>query len=109
MRNAVDHPGGSSGTIIIHNVRAHPQGLIPPAWSRGGPESDIFSDMKTAMDNMLTIAEDWLIACIEKTSPFGVIAFYQIPEAERDAKCPRAGLKPELQASLAKKDADANP
>ena len=44
MRDAVEHPGGWSGTLTIHNVRLHPQGFIPPSWSRTGcPESDILS------------------------------------------------------------------
>lgn len=105
MRDAVEHPGGFSGTLTIHNVRPHPQGLIPPSWSRsGGAESDIFTDMETLMDNLLTIAEDLLVACIKKRLSFPNIEFYAIPADERNVEIPqrlRIGLAAELEAKLA--------
>lgn len=107
MRDAVEHPGGWSGTLTIHNVRLHPQGFIPPTWSRSGsPESDILADMETTMDNLLTIAEDLLVACIKKRSAFKPVAFYEIPAENRDPTMPqrlRVGLSPELEAQLAQK------
>lgn len=109
MRDAVEHPGGWSGTLTIHNVRLHPQGLIPPSWSRTGcPESDIFTDMKTTMDDLLTIAEDLLVACIQKRSRFPMLAFYEIAEKDRAPEIPqrlRVGLAPELERKLAEKAA----
>jgi hypothetical protein len=106
MRNAVEHPGGHSGTLTIFNVRALKDGrLIPPSWSRGPEhESDILSDMATTLDNMLTLAEDVLVECAMHTTPFPAIAFYEIPETDRDKKCPKrlkVGLKPEITAAIA--------
>lgn len=103
-RNAVDHPGGKSGTLVIHNVRACAEGWVPPCWSRDGqPESDILTDMSTLMHNMLTLAEDLLIECIVHTTPHPAITFYEVPEAERDPKSPiriRVGLKPWVAAAI---------
>lgn len=107
MRDAVEHPGGWSGTLTVHNVRLHSQGFIPPSWSRtGSPESGIFTDMEVTMDNLLTIAEDLLVACIRKRSTFPMVAFYEIPEKDRNSKIPqrlKAGLAPDLERTLAKK------
>jgi hypothetical protein len=39
IRNAFEHPGKDSGTVMIHNIRLFPEGLKLPTWSRaGGPE-----------------------------------------------------------------------
>lgn len=105
MRNAAEHPGGKSGKFTIYNVRAIPEGFIPPTWNlEGEPESDIFADMRTMMSNLLTIAEELLIACIKKKLAFPNIAFYQIPEKDQDPKAPqrvRVGLLPEVEARIA--------
>ncbi len=109
MRDAVEHPGGWSGSLTIHNVRLHHQGFIPPSWSRTGcPASDIFMDMETTMDNLLTIAEDLLVACIQKRSKFPAIAFYEIAENDRDPDMPqrlRVGLEPGLERNLVEREA----
>lgn len=98
MRDAIEHPGGWSGKLIIHNVRLHPQGFIPPTWSRSGcPESDVFTDMETTMENLLTISEDLLVACIRKRSKYSMLAFYEIAEKDRNPEIPqrlRIGLEP---------------
>jgi len=105
MRNAVEHPGGKSGTLIIQNVRPTPEGFIPPTWNLDGePEGDISTDMQTAMSNMLTIAEELFIICIEKNVMSPNVAFYEIPEKDRDQQTPlrfRVGLQPDLEAKIA--------
>lgn len=112
MRNAVEHPGEKSGTLIIHNVRPHPKELIAPAWSRDNrPEGDIFTDMQTGLHNMLTVAEELLIACIEKTTPHKIVTFYEIPEEKRNPDCPerfRIGLLPEFKAAAGRKEAETD-
>jgi hypothetical protein len=109
MRDAVEHPDGWSGRLTVHNVRLHPQGFIPPSWSRTGcPESDIFTDMETTMDNLLNIAEDLLVACIKKRPAFGMVEFYEIEEKDRNLEIPqriRVGLTPGLERKLAEKAA----
>lgn len=109
MRDAAEHPGGWSGSLTVHNVHLHPQGFIPPSWSRTGcPESDIFTDMETTMDNLLTMAEDLLVASIHKRSIFPTITFYEIAENDRNPEMPqrlRVGLEPGLERKLAEKAA----
>src|ERR1700730_5267579 len=38
LRNAVEHPGGHSGTLMIENFKITPVGLTPPTWTRVGNE-----------------------------------------------------------------------
>ena len=105
MRDAVEHPGGWSGTLTVHNVRLHPRGFIPPTWSRTGrPESDIFTDLETTMQNPLTIAEDLLVACIKKRPVFANVEFYEIAEKDRNPVTPqriKVGFTPEFECMLA--------
>jgi hypothetical protein len=56
-RNAVEHPGGHSGTLVIENFKITPIGLIPPTWTRDGnaprPSTFIFRDLDVFQHNML--------------------------------------------------------
>jgi len=81
-RNAVEHPGEKSGTLRIGNFQLAPDGLVvPPSWHRDSlPPTDLLVDIEAAMDNMLTLAEDVLVACITKTAKFPIIEFAAIPE-----------------------------
>jgi hypothetical protein len=104
MRNAVEHPGGFSGTLTLHNIRIDPNkadSYIPPTWARTGrPDSSIVNDMDCCLDNMLTLAEDLLIGVmLDKSKSRNLIAVYEIPSEDRDPSCPirlRVGLSPEL-------------
>lgn len=91
-RNALEHPGGYSGTLTVNNVRAHPikiGGFIPPTWHRTGQkESDILGDMDILLDNLLTFAEDVLAFVVLETSPFKQIRIVETPPEERDPACP---------------------
>ena len=109
MRNAIEHPGGLSGTLTLQNIRVHPnhaEGYIPPTWERTGrPASDIIKDMDCGLDNMLTLAEDLLGHIVMHKSKFKGITLYEIPVEQRDPKCPirlRVGLSPELGAKIGK-------
>ncbi|HYA34646.1 MAG TPA: hypothetical protein VEF03_03455 [Candidatus Binataceae bacterium] len=88
-RNAVEHPRGKSGVLKIDNFQQMPDGrMAPPSWARDQqPPTDVLGDLRIAMDNMLTLAEDILVACIENTTDFP-IEFTSIPEKERSAACP---------------------
>lgn len=107
LRNALEHPNDKSGNVIIHNVRPHPDGLIPPSWSRdGATPTDLFSHMTVAMQNMLTLVEDMLILSIGKKKLFAAIEFYEIPEKERAPEAPQrfgVGLKPEFAKHIKSK------
>ncbi|MBZ9774384.1 hypothetical protein [Mesorhizobium sp. CO1-1-8] len=110
-RNAVEHPGGFSGTLSIHNIRVHSSqtGLVPPSWHRTGlPETDIVNDMTAFIHNLLTFAEDLLADVVMRNGRFKQIAIYEIPEERRDPKAPvrlTCNLSPELLATLAEASA----
>src|SRR3984893_4474676 len=65
LRNAVEHPGGHSGTLVIENFKMTPVGLTPPTWTRVGneprPSTFVFHDLDAFQHNMLTFAEDILL------------------------------------------------
>jgi hypothetical protein len=93
-RNAVEHPGGHSGTLMIENFKITPVGLTPPTWTRVGnaprPSTFVFHDLDVFQHNMLTLAEDLLLCGIENhpIAPHLPVVFFEIPEKERDPKCP---------------------
>jgi hypothetical protein len=98
MRNAIEHPGGKSGSLTIKNIRSrtNPSGFIPPTWQlTSSQESDMTADMETGVTNMLTLAEDLLVHIILNNPIFENIQFYEIPTDQRDAQCP-VRLKPQL-------------
>ncbi|WP_141739943.1 hypothetical protein [Bosea sp. BIWAKO-01] len=91
-RNAVEHPGGYSGTLTVTNVRritAMGGAIVPPTWQRTGrPETDVLADMEVTLDNMLTFAEDLLAELVLKKPTSKGIEIYLIAEKERDPICP---------------------
>ena len=52
------------------------------------PPTDLLADIETAMDNMLTLAEDVLVACITKTAKSSILEFTAIPEKDRNPNYP---------------------
>ncbi len=93
MRNAVEHPGGLSGTLTLNNIRVdpnEPDAYIPPTWARTGRrDSNIVKDMDSGLDNMLTLAEDLLAGVVmDKSKAKQLIAIVEIPSENRDPKCP---------------------
>jgi hypothetical protein len=89
-RNAVEHPGEYSGTLTIENFTPRSDGrFTPPSWHRDNlSPTDLLADIEVAMDNMLTLAEDILVACITKTTKWPIIKFVAIPEQDRKPDCP---------------------
>ncbi|MGO9048178.1 MAG: hypothetical protein ACLQFW_15035 [Xanthobacteraceae bacterium] len=93
MRNAVEHPGGLSGTLTVNNIRIdpnQPNSYIPPTWARTGrAESNIAKDMDCNLDNMLTLAEDLLVGVVmDKSKSKNLITVREIPKEDRNPKCP---------------------
>ncbi len=90
--------------MTVFDVRPHAEGLIPPSWVRTGrEETDLFSHMQAGLDNMLTLAEEALLTCIEKKKQFPNLTFYEIAEEDRDKQIPqrfRAGLLPEIEKQM---------
>jgi len=109
-RNAIEHPGGLSGTLTIQNIRVGQGGTdayVLPTWQRtGGPETDIVKDMDCGLENLLTLGEDLLIEVVKRGEPAKAIAFYAIPVEERRPECPiriRVDLSPEVLAKFPRK------
>jgi hypothetical protein len=107
----VEHPGEYSGFLTINNFRVNPTPgppYIPPTWKRNDqPEVNIVAAMDEALHDMLTLAEDVLIHAMLQTTPFKQIAFYEIPNEERNPQCPvrlRVTLLPEIQAKLGRSE-----
>lgn len=110
-RNALEHPGEKSGALILHNIRLHRSGLglVPPTWQRSAmPETDVISDMKAFVYNLLTLAEDLLADLVMRSLPMkGALSIYEIPEENRNPAMPirlQLNLSPELATKLAQAD-----
>jgi hypothetical protein len=93
MRNAIEHPGGYSGTLTLNNIRIDPNqpgSYIPPTWARDGrADSSIVKDMDCGLDNMLTLAEDLLVGVVmNKSKSKKLITVFEIPSQDRDSLCP---------------------
>lgn len=103
MRNAVEHPGGYSGHLHIHNISLvspdHPQYPIleAPRWNLNNEaEEPLVESLLTATSNMLEFSEEVLAICITMSGLPDMVGFAEIPEDKRDPSCPirlRAVLK----------------
>jgi hypothetical protein len=96
MRNAVEHPDGYSGKLVITNFERGADGkLDEPAWHRekdgkaAGKPSSIRVDMETCIHNLLTLGEDvfvsWASDHLQVPHVMGVAS---IPEDKRNPHCP---------------------
>lgn len=90
-RNAVEHPGGHSGTLYIHNFVQREDGkYVMPTWHRDdGEPKGIYPDIDTILDNLLTLAEDFLVSCNVHKTKHKVIQYVSIPADQRDPQCPK--------------------
>lgn len=111
MRNAVEHPGGHNGDLVIRNFRFEPDGtLVAPDWRRDkgstteyGP-IPIVDDMRIGVHNLLTLAEDILVMwAVDHAAAPGLMEMNVIPEGNRNPGCPvkyKMGIKNEVLAGL---------
>jgi len=93
MRNAVEHPGGYSGTLYVENFTAAPRGnqieITEPLWYLNDEtKSPIAFDMPVYVDNLLTFCEQTLLLCLDKFKKNFPLVVAEIPESERDPHCP---------------------
>jgi len=114
MRNAVEHPGGYSGHLHIHNIeitfdsKTKEPILVQPTWQLNNePRVPILNDLETYIWNLLEFAEDLLVLSFEKFDKKFPIVIAQIPEKERDPKCP-IRLRMTLKEGFIKKHKKAN-
>jgi hypothetical protein len=109
MRNAVEHPGEYAGYLHIHNIeiRLDPKTknplLVPPTWHLNDESRvPILTDFETFITNLLEFAEDLLVLSLEKFDKKFPIVVAEIPEEERDPKCP-VRLRMTLTGEFAKR------
>jgi len=96
LRNAVEHPGGHSGELMIKNITWDANGkATEPVWVRvkdGVPlatPSSICSDMNSAINHFLHLGEVVLVSWAAKHLRFpDLMRVVLIPEENRDPKCP---------------------
>lgn len=106
MRNAIEHPGGRSGSLNIKNIETSSGNMFSvPTWKLNEQaEGSILLDMNTFINYMLEFCEDLLIVILEKKNDrFTQITFIEIPKEERDPKCPiriTLGINPEFMDGL---------
>jgi hypothetical protein len=96
MRNAAEHPGQRSGTLIISDISLGPdRKLVPPYWRREhegtieyGPIS-ILDDLRNGVHNLFVTCEDVLVMWAKENLMLpDVVMLGVIPEAERNPGCP---------------------
>lgn len=96
MRNAVDHPGGFSGKLIIKNITlAADKTMHEPRWhrERGGKAiyepSSIRADMETCIYNLLFLGEGIFVSwASDHLKVPGLMCVACIPENERNPDRP---------------------
>ncbi|MBC8445387.1 MAG: hypothetical protein H8D75_01980 [Rhodospirillaceae bacterium] len=90
-RNSVEHPAERSGTLTVQNIEALYDGrIVAPIWQRTGTDAEFISvGMATYCQHLLSFAEEVIIfGCIQKSALTQSITFAEIPESDRDPKCP---------------------
>jgi hypothetical protein len=93
MRNAVEHPGGRSGTLHVENFTAQVKGstvvVLEPVWYLDNDKkSAVVRDTRVFTDNLLTLCEQTLILCLEKFKKDFPIVVVEIAERDRNPSCP---------------------
>lgn len=111
MRNAVEHDGGYSGSLIIENFELSASHCLrQPSWRREkngliefGPSS-IKADFERGVHNMLIFAEDMLASWADGNLVHPhMLSLQEIPEEARDPVCPvryTVSVRPDVLAGL---------
>jgi hypothetical protein len=103
MRNALEHPGGHSGTVVIENIRIDDDRLIVPMWRRNDERPQpLVATMTQFLEDMLAMGEDILAINIEPRLKPG-FAVYEIEEKDRNPEQParlRVAPTPEFWAKI---------
>lgn len=112
MRNAVEHPGGYSGTLHIKNFTSneHSNSILvtEPLWYLNENDSSpIAHDLDVIVSNLLSFCEESLILCLEKIRTSFPVVVEEIPEDKRDPSCPKRykiNMKIKLESLLNDED-----
>lgn len=103
MRNAIEHPGGNSGTLHIQNVRHVAGQFVGPTWHLDDDAPTLMlTEMDAMLDGLLTLGEDILLAgIVPKMNE--MFSIYEIPQAQRDPEQPvrlKADASPEFRKRI---------
>jgi hypothetical protein len=96
MRNAVEHPEGLSGKLVIANFTlGADRKLDEPTWHREkngkavAQPSSIRADMQTCIQNLLTLGEGVFVSwASDHLQAQGMMRIAYIPEERRNPDCP---------------------
>ncbi|WP_316187682.1 MULTISPECIES: hypothetical protein [unclassified Bradyrhizobium] len=113
MRNAVEHPDGYSGRLVIENFRLDPDLMLSePVWHRvkdgknATEPSSIRADFDAFIHNLLTLGEDMLVTWANENLELPeMMEIVVIPDERRDPKNPAkytVGPGPKLREAFAK-------
>ncbi|MBU1317459.1 MAG: hypothetical protein KJ947_20275 [Alphaproteobacteria bacterium] len=109
-RNAVEHPGGKSGTLLFENYTVRDGRLYGPNWRREGksscPASGVLQDIEVYLENLLTLAEDLLVEGVALNPVSELLVVQYIPPDQRNPAAPvrlRIGFNPQLVPPLPSK------
>lgn len=112
MRNALEHPGGKSGTVYMENVKIEGNVYTAPTWRRNDDAPTlIVPHMATMLESMLEMGED--IFAVNVRPHLGrMFDIYEIPPEDRDPQQPkrlRVDATPEFREMIAKSHAKFPP
>jgi hypothetical protein len=96
MRNAVEHPDGLSGKLVIANFTVGAdRKLVEPTWHREKDDkvvaqpSSIRADMEASIHNLLMLGEDVFVSwASDHLQSQGMMCIAYIPEERRNPDCP---------------------
>lgn len=95
MRNAVEHPGGYSGYLNIHNFTLLPEShpnypkAVEPTWHLNEePPVSIAQDLLIKTVNLLEFCEEILVICMINKGVPNMLSVAEIPEENRNPSKP---------------------
>ncbi|MBY5327189.1 hypothetical protein [Rhizobium leguminosarum] len=110
-RNAMEHPGGKSGSLILQNYRVVGPTIASPGWRRDvngqqGQSSLILPDLELALTRLLEFGEDIVAQCVLTRPIHEHFTIYETPPERRSPGNP-ARFKVGPDAFLLKSLAEA--
>jgi hypothetical protein len=89
MRNALEHPGGHSGTLTVQNFGFGGPEPQPPSWFRNdAPATEIVGDMSAMCRLLLEFGEDLVALLVQTRLASPHLRIGEVPEDQRDADVP---------------------
>jgi len=111
LRNAVEHPDGYSGRLVVTNFELSKDGIDEPTWYRikdgelVHKPTSVRAEYDTFIENLLTLGEDVFIGwAAENLIGNGIMVIAEIPPNKRRPEMPvryTTTLNPEMMAKIA--------